>query len=296
MADERSYQLDRIEKLIDEMSSLFDVVRIVDPIGMTVYHVEDGKLVGQAGGCYNVWNKTDRCENCVSSRCFMDQERYSKFEFIDSEIYHVIAQPIEICGRRYVLEVVTASNDNVLITAFGNNDFVNRITTFNHKVYTDDLTGLSNRRFLNERFELMIDRTRNGDCPLAAVMVDVDDFKDVNDLQGHLAGDRVLARVGDVLRDGFEPGNEDILARYGGDEFFAAFWNITREELDTKLRRVKELADTTSLDVTFSMGAYYLEHVAERSAEEIIRSADRVMYRIKAAGKNNYAIDGDEHR
>ena len=292
MAEEHSYTVAEISQVIEQNSQLFDVVRLVDPISMTVYRIEDGKLVGQPGGCYNVWHKSDRCENCVSSRCLMDHARYSKFEFIDHDIYHVVAQPIAVDGRKFVLEVVTESDDNVLLTAFGNNDFVNRITEYNHKVYTDELTGLSNRRFLNERLELMATRAVHDGASLAVIMIDIDDFKDINDLQGHLAGDEALRRVGDTLARGFRPGNEDILARYGGDEFFCALWDIERDDLDARLKAVQQIADESGLGVTMSMGALFEPVARETSAEDLIKSADRIMYGIKAAGKNNYAIEG----
>ncbi len=292
MSNERSYQIEQIAQIIQQMSSLFDVVRLVDPIEMIVYAVQDGELVAQPGGCYHVWNKQDRCENCVSARCLMEGARYSKFEFIDQNIFHVVAQPVRIDGRPFVLEVVTASNDNVLLSAFGNNDFVDRITTFNHKVYTDELTGLSNRRFLNERFGLMINRATHDATPLAAIMIDIDDFKDVNDLQGHLVGDEVLRRVGAVLAEGLAPTEEDILARYGGDEFFCALWNIDRDELERRLRAVQTLAGQHSLGVTLSIGAFFQPIGEKTDTEALIKQADRVMYGIKAAGKNNYAIEG----
>ena len=292
MAEEHSYTVAEISQVIEQNSQLFDVVRLVDPISMTVYRIEDGKLVGQPGGCYNVWHKSDRCENCVSSRCLMDHARYSKFEFIDHDIYHVVAQPIAVDGRKFVLEVVTESDDNVLLTAFGNNDFVNRITEYNHKVYTDELTGLSNRRYLNERLELMATRAAHDGASLAVIMIDIDDFKDINDLRGHLAGDEALRRVGDTLAQGFRPDNEDILARYGGDEFFCALWDIERDDLDARLKAVQQIADESGLGVTMSMGALFEPVARETSAEDLIKSADRIMYGIKAAGKNNYAIEG----
>ena len=292
MAEEHSYTVAEISQVIEQNSQLFDVVRLVDPISMTVYRIEDGELVGQPGGCYNVWHKSDRCENCVSSRCLMDHARYSKFEFIDHDIYHVVAQPITVDGRRFVLEVVTESDDNVLLTAFGNNDFVNRITEYNHKVYTDELTGLSNRRYLNERLELMATRAAHDGASLAVIMIDIDDFKDINDLRGHLAGDEALRRVGDTLAQGFRPDNEDILARYGGDEFFCALWDIERDDLDARLKAVQQIADESGLGVTMSMGALFEPVARETSAEDLIKSADRIMYGIKAAGKNNYAIEG----
>ena len=292
MAEEHSYTVAEISQVIEQNSQLFDVVRLVDPISMTVYRIEDGRLVGQPGGCYNVWHKSDRCENCVSSRCLMDHARYSKFEFIDHDIYHVVAQPIAVDGRKFVLEVVTESDDNVLLTAFGNNDFVNRITEYNHKVYTDELTGLSNRRYLNERLELMATRAAHDGASLAVIMIDIDDFKDINDLRGHLAGDEALRRVGDTLAQGFRPDNEDILARYGGDEFFCALWDIERDDLDARLKAVQQIADESGLGVTMSMGALFEPVARETSAEDLIKSADRIMYGIKAAGKNNYAIEG----
>ena len=291
MADEHSYTIAEIEQVIEQNSQLFDVVRLVDPISMTVYRIEDGKLVGQPGGCYNVWHKSDRCENCVSSRCLMDHARYSKFEFIDKDIYHVVAQPVVVDGRKFVLEVVTESDDNVLLTAFGNNDFVNRITEYNHKVYTDELTGLSNRRYLNERLELMATRAAHDKASIAVVMIDIDDFKDINDLQGHLAGDEALRQVGGTLTQGFRPGDEDLLARYGGDEFFCALWDIDHDDLEGRLKAVQQLADESGLGVTLSMGALFEPVAHEATADELIKAADRIMYGIKAAGKNNYAIE-----
>lgn len=292
MADERNFTVDEIAQVIEQNSQFFDVVRLVDPISMVVYHIEGGKLVGQPGGCYNVWHKSDRCENCVSSRCLMDRARYSKFEFIDQDIFHVVAQPVCVDETRYVLEVVTASNDNVLLTAFGNNDFVNRITEFNHKVYTDELTGLSNRRYLNERLELMITRAVHDNVSIAVAMIDIDDFKDINDLQGHLAGDEALRRVAEILAQGLRPGDEDILARYGGDEFFCAFWGIDRDDLESRLKTVQQIADESELDLTMSAGALFEPVAQEAAAEDFIKRADRIMYGIKAAGKNNYAIEG----
>ena len=293
MAHEISFTKEQLEKLISSTSELFDVVRLVDPINMVVYNLHDGKFTAQADGCYHVWNKTGRCENCVSSRCFIDEARYSKFEFIDQDIYHVVAQPVLVEGRKFVLEVVTASNDNVLLSAFGNNDFVDRITNYNHKVYTDALTQLSNRRYLDERLPVLVNRAAHDGASLSVAMVDIDDFKRVNDVYGPLKGDEVLQTAAAHLKKGIAPGADDIVARYGGDEFFVALKGITREELERRLQKVLELVASSELAITVSVGAHF-KPVAERvEAEKLIRRADRAMYGIKTAGKNNYAIIDD---
>ena len=291
MASERSYKTDRMKGIIADASQFFDVVRLVDPISMTVYVIgEDGELHAQPDGCYHVWNKTDRCENCVSARCFMEDARYSKFEFIDNDIYHVVAQPVNVDGQKYVLEVVTASNDNVLLSAFGNNAFVDRITTFNHKVYTDDLTGLANRRFLDERLGILIDRSAHDGTPLAVVMMDIDDFKNINDGLGHVAGDAALGLAGDMLKEALQPGSEDILARYGGDEFIAVLQGLTEPELEQRLQAIKPIEVNGKMTATLSVGAYYQEKPQAQDVKSLIHRADQAMYGIKAEGKNSFAV------
>lgn len=286
-----TYKKAHFQELAAEMSQLFDVVRLVDPISTTAYTIEDGEFHAQPDSCFHVWNRTARCENCVSSRCFMERERYSKFEFINNDIYHVVAQPVEVDGKRYVLEVVTASNDNVLLSAFGNNEFVDRVTTFNRKMYTDDLTGLSNRRYLDERLNILINRSVLDGTPLSVVMLDIDDFKDINDGLGHLAGDKVLSRVAEVLREALAPTTEDILARYGGDEFVAALRNVSEAELECRLRSIPPIDVDGGMRVTFSVGAYYQEKVENLDAQTLIQRADRAMYGVKAAGKNGFAVE-----
>ena len=290
MADDRTYDIGKISQIINDASGFFDVVRLVDPISMTVYSVEDGELHAQFDSCAHVWNKSRRCDNCISSRCIADGQRYSKFEFIDKDIYHVVAQRIMVGDRPYVLEVVTASNDNVLLSAFGNNAFVDKINSFNRKVYTDELTGLSNRRFLDERFGILLDRAAHDGVSVSSVMVDIDDFKEINDSQGHLAGDALLKSAGQVLKQALRPAEDDILARYGGDEFFCVLRELSRDELELRLDSLADLAKERQLGITFSVGAYYQPLVHTHDAKKCILHADRAMYTVKASSKNGCSI------
>ncbi len=284
------YGKDQIAQVIDGASNFFDVVRLVDPISMTVYSPEGGELVAQQGGCHRVWGKEDRCENCISAKCFMDERRYTKFEFIDQDIYHVVAQCVEVDGERYVLEVVTESHDDVLLSAFGTNDFVDRITTFNRKVYADELTGLSNRRCMNDRFAILADSAQREGVSLTVVMADVDDFKLINDTYGHLAGDEVLQFAAKTLLECFKPTDDDIVARYGGDEFFVALKGISREDARRRIGDVHTRIGGCEPGITVSVGAYFQQDVRIADAKSVIRRADEAMYTAKAAGKNNCVI------
>lgn len=290
MENELSYKKEQIGQIIESASKFFDVVRLVDPINMIVYSMENGVLQVAENSCYHVWNKQDRCENCISARCFADNHRYSKFEFIDHDIYHVVAQCITVEGQKFVLEVVTESNDDVLLSAFGDNEFVERITNFNHQVYTDDLTGLSNRRYLNDRLSIMVNRAASEGDSLCVLMMDIDDFKRINDTFGHVMGDKALRFAARALESVFVADREDIVVRYGGDEFIAASQGRTIEELKRCLEDLRLSIASNEVGFTASIGVFYQAHAKNESVEELIRKADEAMYRAKASGKNQYHI------
>jgi len=166
---------------------------------------------------------------------------------------------------------------------------------------TDDLTKLHNHRFFQEQLPREMKRSdRTGD-PLALILIDVDDFKQVNDLHGHSVGDAVLRRVAEVM--GREVRDMDLLARYGGEEFALLASGTNRDgavALAEKLRlavadsRFSLLAPggPSEIRVTVSSGvALY-----RGDARAFFNEADRALYRAKEAGKDCVVVaDGDDH-
>jgi diguanylate cyclase (GGDEF)-like protein len=163
--------------------------------------------------------------------------------------------------------------------------------TVERQAVTDDLTGLSNRRAFDETITTEVERSRRFDQPVSLVMVDIDDFKTVNDRHGHLLGDEVLRRVADVLR---ASGREiDEPARYGGEELAMVLPGTDLEGAYNLAERIREgiadlripLPDGEVLQVTASLGAA----VRPGSADDVIglvRSADQALYEAKRSGKN----------
>ncbi len=159
----------------------------------------------------------------------------------------------------------------------------------------DALTGLPNRTLILDRVEQMLVRARRNQTPVAALFIDLDNFKTINDTLGHGVGDRLLcavaARLEGVVRD------IDALGRLGGDEFvvvaegmsLAAGPELIAERLLTALEQPFKLkgAESTRLVVTASVGVA----MGDRStAEELLRDADIAMYRAKWDGKNGYVV------
>jgi diguanylate cyclase (GGDEF)-like protein len=146
---------------------------------------------------------------------------------------------------------------------------------------TDPLTGLANRRQMDVVLERAWAAARRGE-PLALVVVDLDDFKAVNDAQGHLAGDRVLRAVADALRQ--EVRGSDLVVRYGGDEFVIILPRGTEEGARALVERVRvRLAGTIGISV--GVASYEPSHA---SPEEMIGAADARLY----AAKRGLARDG----
>jgi diguanylate cyclase (GGDEF)-like protein len=159
----------------------------------------------------------------------------------------------------------------------------------------DPLTGLYNRRHLEERLTSELSSAQRHGREMSLLLVDVDHFKTVNDQHGHLAGDEALKMVAFVLRSAIR--KEDVIARYGGEEFVV----IARETglagakaLAERMRKAVErsrcawqghdLGLTVSIGVTVSIGL--AEFVAGKSDRELLEAADRALYLAKQAGRN----------
>jgi diguanylate cyclase (GGDEF)-like protein len=141
----------------------------------------------------------------------------------------------------------------------------------------DDLTGLLNRRGWRYAAPRELDRSSRNGAPLTLVMLDIDDFKGLNDQRGHEEGDRVLRETGERLRVTLRPG--DIVARFGGDEFVALLTSSTETGAQTALARLRM---TTPPEGRFSAGVAAWNR--EEGLEELLRRADLALYAAKASG------------
>jgi diguanylate cyclase (GGDEF)-like protein len=165
--------------------------------------------------------------------------------------------------------------------------------------YVDWLTGVNNRRYLDQALESEIEKARVQGTSLILFMVDIDDFKKYNDSHGHQKGDEALAQIGKVLKSVCR--GYDIVARYGGEEFAMLFPRADKSKaMDMAGRILIEMRHTTfegdrnlpSASLTVSIGvASYPEDGT--TAEELLSRADEALYAAKKAGKNTAMISGD---
>lgn len=163
-----------------------------------------------------------------------------------------------------------------------------RVRLFRRLANTDPLTGLHNRRKSEEAVGRLITMARRYGLHVSLAVVDLDHFKHVNDRYGHAAGDTVLRRVAAMLREAFR--GEDVVARWGGEEFVVAFYGAP---VSSAVRRLEDLLDRlrsedvlsgTSLSMTFSAGVAHFPADGD-DVQSLYRMADRALYRAKEAGR-----------
>lgn len=164
--------------------------------------------------------------------------------------------------------------------------------TVQRQAITDELTGLYNLRHFHDALDTEIERSRRFSSPVGLVMLDIDDFKPVNDTYGHLQGDLVLREVAHVLHE--HSREIDAPARYGGEEMAAILPETDvggAEQLAERMRaaieglRVRRLDGQGELRVTASFGVAALPRSAS-DKESLIKAADEALYEAKRGGKN----------
>jgi diguanylate cyclase (GGDEF)-like protein len=156
---------------------------------------------------------------------------------------------------------------------------------------TDNLTGALNRRAFIEQLEFAVGLASRDGQPFALVYIDLDDFKQVNDVHGHTEGDRVLRTVAQTCADSVR--RTDVVARLGGDEFALLLRGADRagaEGVIAKSRQTLAAAFRSQrAGVTCSIGGVIFEG-APRSVEAAIQAADALMYEVKKQGKDSVAL------
>lgn len=171
----------------------------------------------------------------------------------------------------------------------------NKLNSTQSLLYKDDLTGLFNNRYFEISIENELRRSGRFETPFSLLVIDLDDFKPINDTHGHLSGSSVLAQVAVEIKEAIR--EIDIPIRYGGDEFVVLLLGTNTHKAKMVAERIRmriesknfKMEDGSIDKVTASIGiASYPEH--GRTREDLFNIADKMMYTCKKQGKNRVSI------
>lgn len=276
------------EQMQERLRQIFPIVRLLEETAIPE-NSEDIPSGETAEGCqcFAFWNKTIPCANCISREALRTKGQLVKIEFLDDEIYQVIAKYVEVDGQPCVIEMLEPLDEETLMDSEGREKLMKRLSGYDDKLYRDALTGVYNRRFYEERVRHMTRRA-------GVAMIDLDDFKLYNDAYGHNAGDMVLDKIVGIIQSDIR--KTDMLIRIGGDEFLLVLPEISEGAFEIKLRRIRQhiheakIVGFSQIKLSVSIGGVMSNG---ETIEETLRRADRLMYQAKIC-KNTVVTQWDE--
>lgn len=283
--------------LINTMSifeTLYDVIRVVNPVKKQLLDLKLNKVNELESSCYNLWRMGKVCSNCVSGRAYNEKETFVKIEYTGTKVYMITAIPVEVDDLPVVLELLKDVTKSGVIENIENKDsdtIRHAVNHINELIVLDPLTQVFNKRFIYERLPADIIKSLLNNKPLSLIMADIDFFKKVNDIYGHVAGDEVLKVIASIL-SGSVRKDVDWTARYGGEEFIICLKNASEDTAVKVAEKMRKAIENTiinyegaSIKVTASFGVKTLfnENLNE---EDLIKEVDKKLYEAKNAGRN----------
>ena len=236
------------------------------------------------------------------SLCFAVLLAFLISRYITRSIAKLIYGVRQVANRNFTFKVDIQSKNEIGELANTFNQMVDELNTHRKHIEqqqnkleilarTDALTGLNNHRHFMEELTSEAQRAVHSDAPLSVMILDLDEFKRINDTYGHLVGDQVLLSTAEIIKRHLH--SSDIIARYGGDEFCVALTNTPTPKaraVATKIReeiaeRVFSSDGTKKFQITCSIGITQF-HKKMESTLEVLKLADQALYKAKKAGRN----------
>jgi diguanylate cyclase (GGDEF)-like protein len=223
----------------------------------------------------------------------------NKFEALKLELDHYHDkhnyQETQMINTRLEMEIIRQKNELEKIQKLN--------LILEEKVYLDELTGVPNRRYLNNQLQRIWENPESMYQVITLFMIDIDNFKKFNDFWGHSEGDKCLRLVADCINK-IQISQNDFFGRYGGEEFLYFSLNRTYEEAHELGNRLRSDIEKMSLGytqneeqsiLTISIGGVWSKLSDYNNVYEIVQYADRELYLAKNSGRNKVIINGEVH-
>ncbi|WP_346943501.1 GGDEF domain-containing protein [Clostridium sp.] len=306
--------IEKIKERLSIFNNIYDILRVVNPIDNKVVVIENDLQVAIEGSCYDFWKRNEACKECISFKAYQDNDTAVKFEYTSKSIFLIIATPVEIDGKKYVVEMLKdISKNGVIINK--DNHYAETMEKFLDDVreasIRDDLTGVYNRRYIRERLSEDIREALKNSYSMSVIMADIDYFKEINDTYGHLMGDKVLKEFTLIVSKYIRNNTTDWIGRYGGEEFLIVLNDTDEESTQIIAERIRAKIEETifnfngnSVNITCSFGVYGWngsefnrnelfnmrnKDFCEKKVHELIDIADKKLYEAKNNGRNQVA-------
>lgn len=278
--------MNEMRTLMETLSAIYTDVCLLSADDVNDVH-EGTYTASSEGKCYACGHKRHFSRHCAAKQALATGEKACRIEVCGADVLHITVLPYKVEGRSYVLELVQRTPCQDTLDADSGERIMREISGYNTKLYRDALTGAYNRHYYE-------DVARKVPGPSCVAIMDLDDFKFCNDTYGHHAGDLALEAAANAIRACVR--DNDVLIRFGGDEFLLILANMPEKTLKKKLEKIRDqvhaavIHECPHLRVSVSIGGVTQgEHETMDSA---VRRADRLLYHAKTT-KNEVVVESD---
>lgn len=284
-----------IEVLNDEsiVEKLFDYRRVLNPVKKCTLEILNNKIEYSGHKCYEFWEKGSECSNCVSMRAYNENKSFTKVEYLKDKIYLIMATPIIKNKERYVVEVlkdITEDDITRYLISKSMDKAEKEIQRLNDLAIIDEVTNIFNRRYINEKTPSEINDAIENKYDLSLVLMDIDNFKIINDTYGHICGDYILENIASIIKKNIN--SHSWTGRYGGDEFIILMSKTSKNDCYSNIEKIRKEIEESKfsyegkcINVTCSFGVSYLDRY-NKDLNSIIKDADFKLIRGKQIKKN----------
>lgn len=291
------YTFSELRKEIEILRRTFDVVRVVSPEECLSYHIGEKELTPDIP-CYSLWNRKSCCDYCLSRQVLYSRGYGSKLESLNGHIFIVMARYIQLGNRKLSLEMATELPETAVL---GNEKHalveIQRLQEENSRLMRDPLTNCYSRHYMDIHFHHYALQAKSNQQELCIAVLDMDNFKDINDKYGHAIGDEVLKSCCHFWLKYFDLRHHSFLTRYGGDEFIITAIADSYEEfcehitiLSNSMRKNIVLSDGSLIPFSFTIGCACMSELEKDhipfSEEALFALADSRLYLGKHSGRN----------
>lgn len=285
---------DYVEQHLAIFGGFYDDLKIIDPFGDGIIDETACVKNKQCNFCLEKYGEQKPCQNCITARAACTNKTVVKYEYIKGQPTRMIAAPFCYKGEYYIAEMIkyVKADEMYMLDGGHNSQLVQNIYELNSKLVHDELTGIFNRRYMDENLPVLVRKAYRFKKSLSIIMCDIDKFKNLNDQYGHQAGDQVLKTFAEILSS-ITKDYMGWVARYGGEEFLCVLPDVAENEayeIGEKIRNAYEertiLIKDNELRSTASFGVAQLPVDTEIDTEAFIRIADEKLYKAKDNGRN----------